>query len=253
MVRTEMGLLDMLSKKQYCHYRCIFQLTLEFGEKENGLQQKHYRYALQKGGKDSLQMKKFFSDSAGNDLLEELYTYHFIEKDCINADNTLSNFLKLLVDRGWLEIMNPKEKNKRYKVAPYYFNEWNKIYYKYLINATPTASMYILPYAGQIPSLKDVTFQFCFLGLTHDFIKKLPKADRKKFGNDYLNKIINGFGDFMKDAIELRLKHDKKNKHANELHFFATMQLNPDEQTLAYAQGDYRLLAKKLIETEKKN
>lgn len=130
-MRTEMKMIDIIKKP---HYRNIFRLTLAFQNKENGLQSKHYRYALVKSDKNKKKkslfyLESFFLDANGNDLLEKLYKSGKIQKDCITGDN-LKNFLKLMVDKGILEIVNSDEKNKRYKVTITFLNAQSKDWIK---------------------------------------------------------------------------------------------------------------------------
>lgn len=96
MVRTERKFEDIIKQP---HYKSIINLTLNFQDRNDVLEQIHYRYALQKGFKfpkkyveRKKEIKKFF----GNEL-ENLYKDKLISK-CIKPGNTLSNFLKKLSD-----------------------------------------------------------------------------------------------------------------------------------------------------------
>jgi len=116
-----MSSIELITKPSY---GSIFWLTVKFQDKENGLQSKHYRYSLVKGNNIKTQLKylkTFFQDETGNNLLETAYKDNHIQKDCITGDN-LKNFLKLMVNKGILKIINPKEKNKKYKVTINFLN-----------------------------------------------------------------------------------------------------------------------------------
>ncbi len=121
MARKDLTPIELLEKT---HYKSIYFLTLKFQQKENGLQQKHYRYALQKGNRVEYQLqylKTFFQDKIGNNLLEPLYKSGQLQKDCIDNNNTMSNFLSLMVKKGILE-----RKDKRYRIPISFLNYLSK-------------------------------------------------------------------------------------------------------------------------------
>jgi len=131
-----MSVLDMDKHK---HYVSIFNLTeifqkMEKGKAIRGLEQKHYRYALQKDKnikRKLLYLKTFFEDEQGIDRLDELYKKKLIFKDCIepgkkgNGD-TLNEFLWNLVDMGFLKVLNPDTRPRQYILDSTIKNEFYK-------------------------------------------------------------------------------------------------------------------------------
>lgn len=123
------------------YYRSILTLTNEFEEKNiptiktrtdddslnMGLQQIHYRYALQKdpdmADHYKRKMKKFFGDDLEklfleSDLLEQRGFPRRIYRNCIREGSHLSFYLKNLVDAGLLQRKKHEDKKYRY-FTPY--------------------------------------------------------------------------------------------------------------------------------------
>ena len=119
MVKTRMTF-DKLMKQPW--YRSIIYLTNEYKE---GLQQMHYRYALQENYKPPLhykeKMQKFFGKS-----LQKLYDAHRIEKDCIKSTTGLSNFLTKLVEFKLLTQKKDRYGKYVYYTSPLIFSEFDK-------------------------------------------------------------------------------------------------------------------------------
>lgn len=240
MVRTKLSPIDVLTKPQYEHYLSILLLTKKFQDKEGGLQQKHYRYALQKGvKKENFKMQKFFSNDKGINLLESLYEDGMISKDCIKPDkedkktgkikrnNTLSNFLWLLVDHGWLDMANPGEKNIKYRVPETFGYEFDKSYYAKIITDFPPTEMRGIIAEGfsSIKSKKyDVSYDNMFFGIPKVMFDEM---DREKLGQAFVNihKIIF-------EVIKLKKEFYKKKDvpEANRLHFFCSYELRPKDR-----------------------
>ena len=232
----------MLHKPQYKHYLSILILTKTFQDKENGLQQKHYRYALQKGvKKENFKMQKFFSNCKGINLLESLYEDRMISKDCLKPDkedkkigklkrnNTLSNFLRLLADRGWLDITNPGEKNKKYTIPDTFGYEFDKINYAKIITDFPPTEMRGIIAEGfsSIKSKKyDISFDSMFFGIPEIMFDEMKKEDREKLENAFVNIHENIF-----KVIQLKKEFYKKKDvpEANRLHFFCSSKLRPKD------------------------
>lgn len=131
-----MNFCDMIAKKNYKHYKSIINLTIAFQgrNKKEGLQQKHYRYALQRDngigeteGIIAMFGKKGDKFDEKRKKLEDWYGTGKIHKDCIEPGNILSNYLKLLLDRDWLKIANPGEKTRKYRVPLTIFGEFSKM------------------------------------------------------------------------------------------------------------------------------
>jgi len=217
MVKTEISFRDMLGKKQYSHYRSIFYLTEIFQDKKDltsGLEQRHYRYALQKnykGKNEQNELKLFFEDEAGVDQLEKWYNSGIIVKDCLKPDkinknkkiirnNTISNILSNMVKKEFLYIVNPKEKNHIYRVPLTAFNKDHKDQMqKYIEKISENIIINLIEFE------KDPYFVGYLFGFPTYFEKYIDKKDIKKIEENV--KLIH---DSLVDLNKICLKYCSK-------------------------------------------
>ena len=124
-MKTKMTLLDMVDKP---HYKNIIKLTNIYQEKEKGLRQLHYRWALiedHDGINQTSIIRKmnFFFNSPNLKIssLESMQKIGYIERNCIKgkyANNNLTNFLRKLVDEvGVLETHLDDKGVTRYTIS----------------------------------------------------------------------------------------------------------------------------------------
>ena len=127
MVRTDRKFEDILKQP---HYKSIINLTLHYQDRIGELEQIHYRYALQKAfrfPKKYVKRKKEIKKLFDNDI-DDLYQDNLISK-CIKPGNTLSNFLKKLVD----DYKILQRKKIRGNAFGYYIKR-NKLYENLMID-----------------------------------------------------------------------------------------------------------------------
>ena len=117
------------------HYRAILTLLLYFEDRENGLQQRHFRYALMKEhglAEDSIEkMEVFFGDE-----LKNFYSNTSINKGYIGSQQKLTNYLTALYESGIVK-KSGKHPNKIYTIAPKYLAELRKMDIKLKIDSYP--------------------------------------------------------------------------------------------------------------------
>ena len=145
---------DVISKN---HYRSIIELTFCFQNPENrgknnrdeeeGLQLIHYRYALQKGAKETIslynkaRMKDFFDDKLDgllrkNDKYEKIGWPRSIYKDCIKPGTTVNNFFKKLVkDYRLLDKKTGADGKSRYTISTRLSGEYRREGIKNALNS----------------------------------------------------------------------------------------------------------------------
>jgi len=221
MVKTKMSVQDMLTQK---HYISIFTLTNEFAC-ENGLQQIHYRYALQE--KPDLteyyqnKMKKFFGNKLEklfkeSDMLEKMGYPRRIYRNCIKKGTHLSYFLNQMVKNGILYIKNNKEGKRSYDLK--YLN-----YFVYPVkrlvgsikNMTPITIKFFYSgdlNVGNFSTEKGMIFDIDFLKLPEEMFN--PEEKQKKEFEYVMNKIsdaIFDFGEYVKKVTKPNIE-DQKNK-----------------------------------------
>lgn len=105
---------ETISKKQ--HYKNIKNLLFEF---KDGLQQKHFRYALMENH-DNMEWyneREVLKTFGGKDKLQSLIEGEKINPKCISSSKNLTNFLNRLVD------MKVIKKDKRGKITRYRLEE----------------------------------------------------------------------------------------------------------------------------------
>ncbi|MDG6219620.1 MAG: hypothetical protein QCI00_09305, partial [Candidatus Thermoplasmatota archaeon] len=127
MPRKKLSLPDMMSQP---YYKSIVTLTYEFEcNDEFGIQQIHYRYALQENPEMAnhykSKMKKFFGTKLEklfeeSDKLEQMGLPRRIYRNCIKEGSHLSFYLKNLVDSGVLQRKRGEDKKFRY----FYNHPW---------------------------------------------------------------------------------------------------------------------------------
>lgn len=117
-MKRKMNIEDVLKKD---HYKSIIRLTSKYQNRNKGLRQLHYRYALIKNH-DNIQstalkteMEKFF-----NGDLNKLFKNSTIVKNCITDRNNLTNFLTKLVDMDILDSYHYKNGVTKYYISKFF-------------------------------------------------------------------------------------------------------------------------------------
>jgi len=188
MVKTKMTF-GKLMKQPW--YRSILNLTVQY---KDGLQQMHYRYALQKGYKIPShykeKMQKFFDKS-----LQKLYDMHLIEKDCIKSSTGLSNFLTKLVEFKLLTQKKDKYGKYVYYASPLIFSEFDRTESKLKIDRYPAEVINDIDMLLGYPEAKEHELKIpceiytdgVLFGLTVGVRELLTKEENKELTRCLLN------------------------------------------------------------------
>jgi hypothetical protein len=199
MVKTKMTAFDMMTKP---YYRDIIKLTRVFEFKiknEDGLQQVHYRYALQESPDmpDYLKkkMKRFFGKK-----LEQMYENGEISKGCISKGTHLSFYLKNLVENEILFKEKGKDNKYRYTIKNPLFVETSIKKIVGLMNSIPKPT--ILPMIQQYDDFKNIDLKkrlVCdahFLGIPSKVFMPNNKKDERKLEEE-IQKLYNAVLEFI--------------------------------------------------------
>lgn len=192
MVKTKMSFKKIMTQS---HYSSIIKLTNIYQKKENGLQQMHYRYALQENYNIpkhyKKKMKAFFSDEKLPSL-DDLYKTEFIYRDCIKTQTLLSNFLKKLTDDYKLLTRKIDRYGKyKYFVSPTLLNEFSRSEVKQSIDEYPKDFINTIGPIERIGSDVDTPyksyFDGCIFGLPTMYEKYVTEEDNKQIKQSLIN------------------------------------------------------------------
>jgi len=234
MPRKKLTVPDMLAQK---YYRSIMSLTNEFQGSDPegyiGLQQIHYRYALQKDPKIpdhyKRKMKKFFGKELKelfkqSDDLEKRGLPRRIFRDCIPEGSHLSFYLKNLVDIGLLEKNDHKKEDNKTRYATYYVNyiyPVEEVFNPIKKRISPLAIQPLFcgdPDIGNLDIDSGVWFEPYFIGIPEEVFN--PKGEFKKEFEEAFHKFedgINEFGKFLRKNTKRNTKIPKNPNYGIDL------------------------------------
>jgi hypothetical protein len=178
------------------HYRSIINLTSKYQDKEDGLRQFHYRWALIKNHDniDQTSFKNELQEFFQNPQLEYFEKKGYIKTGCIKGkypNNNLTNFLKKLSDPNEYGILvkhKDKDNITRYKVSNKFYDKL-EIYEKIEMLKSYDNIDHITSMLHRFKDEKQGYMQHIeasILGVNDDLESKLDKEDIEELQNQIM-------------------------------------------------------------------
>lgn len=231
------------------HYRSIINLLITFQDYKDGLEQKHFRYALIKDhdkqtnsnleGLNNISIKEMEGFFKG-DIIKSLSDSEAIENNCITSRNNLNGFLNRLIELG---VVN-KDKKGKYHIDKKCFLEGIRISNKRTLDYYPTEEIKEIkpkPTAREYQDIKNLIkeggsildkaddfesgFSYYIYGFSRNMYKDLSHEERKIIMNHF-NKIEEYYQEIQ--FILAEYKEKKKYKGLVNFSFLRCPDLPPD-------------------------